>query len=288
MPEERDEHGEYNPDAGSTVPFQKGDEHPETGEEVKYHPCNAVLRHSYERYGEKRYCTGMAVKNFTKHGVETDYEQDDFCRHHQSRAHFHDQQEKLFTTGAFAESCEHVYQYMEPHKKLLAVDWYRGLLNESHYDFNAKTVDDMIDTTDSDITEAPSMVLPIPVPREHKPQAVTLWFAAINFVQIQNIHEEQFRAADEEGLAVGEKTFEKETESGEVMEVIDEHHLNLPLSRIQKDYEQHLKFGGVSTEADEDGDSVPEDRTWVVEIDKPEPEADVGSSPMADIELPEE
>jgi len=67
-----DEYGQYKPDAGNDEPIDADD--------VNYDPCNAVLNHTFERYGERRYCGALAVSNF---GDEANYEDNEYCKWHQ-------------------------------------------------------------------------------------------------------------------------------------------------------------------------------------------------------------
>lgn len=296
MVKKTDQYGnEYDTEAGSPEPLERGDTHPRTGKEIKYDPCNAVLKYTWERYDEVRYCTGLAVGNF---GDAANYEHDQFCKHHQGRKYLMDQQEENFKTGAFAKSYEHVFQYLEPHNQIMAVELLKSLMGESRYSFEPEDVVLEVDVSDSGMAEQDVLHVDFPIPTEKVVRGQALWYAALDFVKMQNISEEQFRVSAEEtdmdgrSLAVGEKTFETETESGEVMEIVDEHHLNLPLSRIQSDYEQHLKFGGVSIEDDGDEGSVDE-REWVITVDSPEdssvkPEAEQGTSPFAELDVPDE
>lgn len=286
-----DEHGTYKTDAGST--------HPVDPEEVNYVPCNAVLRHTWDRYGERRYCTAMAVATF---GGDANYEHPEFCKNHQDRAALMKQHEEEFTTGAYAKSHEHKFQHMPAFKQLLANDLYKSLLNESEYaeEWEAEEVELEIDVSDSDFApDADEIVLDHPIPTEHRIRGKALWHAALDFVTMESIREEQFRVAAEEShegrdLAVGERIeVITVTDDGQPIEDTAEHHLNLPLSRIQKDYERHLAFGGVHVE--EEGESADmSGREWVIEVqpddeEEMQPEAKKGdSSPLEDIEVPDE
>lgn len=283
---ETDEHGEYAVDAGSPYPV--------TEEEVGYVPCNAVLKYTFERYDERRYCTGMAACNF-----DTD-DTAQFCKHHKGRKYLMKQHEENFKTGAHTKSHQHTFQYMSPHKQLLANDLYRSLLTESTYNFETETVELEVDVTDSDFggEELDTLVLDHPVPTEHEVRGKALWHAALDFMTMESIREEQFRVAAEKSyegrsLAVGEDTtIVTVTDDGREVVDTDEHHLNLPLSRLAKDYEKHMQFGGVAYDTDDDTTSMGT-REWVavVEPDEPapEPEADMGvDTPLAEIDVPEE
>lgn len=288
----RDEHGEYDTDAGSPHPVEE--------DEVGYKPCNAVLKYTFERYGERRYCTGMAISNFSEKGVETDYEHPDFCKHHQARAKIMKQHEDQFKTGAHAKSHEHIFQHLPPHKQLLANDLYKSLVDESSYNYEAEDMELEIDVRDSDFApDADWLVLEHPVPTDYEIRAKALWFAALDFLTMESIKEEQFRVAAEESgpegedLSVGERTkVVSVTDEGRVIEDRDEHHLNIALSRIQKDYKQHMKFGGVEMDTENDTAQMST-REWVavIEPDEPTPapeSASSDSSPLHEVEAEED
>lgn len=288
---ERDEHGEYDVDAGSPHPIDPDD--------VQYDPCNAVLRHTWDRYGERRYCSGMAVSNFTKHGAETDYEYDGYCKHHQMRGSNMERHEDQLTTGAYTKSHEHLFQHLPPHKQLIANDLYRSLLGESTYDFDTEAHELRIDVADNDFAgpETDTVVLDHPIPTQKEVRAKALWHAALDFMKIESIGDEQFRVAAQEDhdgreLAIGERTTFVATDD-DFKEVVEEHHLNLPLSRIQKDYKEHMKFGGVPYDGNEEavGEMSTHDWVAVVEADEEEmqPESKRSeSSPLTDIEVPDD
>lgn len=278
MPFKEDQWGEYNTEAGSIEPV--------TEDEVGYTPCNAVLKFTYSRYGETRYCKAMAVGNF---GEAANYEYPEYCKHHQNRRAMKEQQEENFKTGAYVKTYEALYNYLPPHKQIMAIDLYTSLMDESVYDFGATSVVREVSMGEKTVH------VDFPVATEHRARAASLYFASLDFIKIQNINEEQFRIADEEtgprgqSLTVGEDVFERETESGQTVEIKDEHHLNLPLSRIQKDYKEHMRFGGVPQDVDMDmiGLGGGDEREWVIEIDEPEPEASDGDSPVNDLEVPD-
>jgi hypothetical protein len=275
-----DEHGEYDTDAGSKEPV--------TEEEMGYIPCNAVLKFTFERYGERRYCTAMAEENFIEDGST-------FCKNHKGRENLMERHADQMKTGAYSKSHSHAFQNMEPHEAVLANDMYKSLLEESKYSWDEEVVELRVDASNSDFggPEVDTIVMDHPVPtNEHKIRAKALWFAALDFVIMENIREEQFRVAMEEDLAVGEAEYEKETESGRIIKVKDEHHLNLPLSRIQKDYKEHMKFGGVAMDDDSEQASMGA-REWVVKVEPdeetPAPEAQRhDTSPLDELEVPDD
>lgn len=280
-----DEHGQYKASAGST--------HPVTEEEMGYVPCNAVLKFTFERYGERRYCTAMAMRNFVDGGSQ-------FCNNHKGRENLMKLHEERFQTGAHSKSHQHQFQYLDTHKKVMANDLYRSLLSESTYDFEEEIVEMEIDARGADFgpDDLEVIVLDHPVPTEHKIRGKALWHAAMEFMTMESIREEQFRVAAEEThegreLAVGEReTIVTVTESGREVKDVDEHHLNLPMSRIAKHYDRHLRFGGVTIESDDD-DIDMSAREWTLHVAPEEediaPEADNESDnpPVTDIEVPD-
>jgi hypothetical protein len=248
---ETDDYGEYDVDAGSTHPVDPD----------HYIPCNAVLRHTWSRYDERRYCTAMAVENFKPE------EGSQFCRQHKGRENLMELHEDNFKTGATVQNKDRIFKLMEVPKKVLANDMYRSLLGESKYDFETEMTELNIDIEDTDVGgEADTLIVDHPVPTEKRVRAKALWFAALDFMVMENIREEQFKTAIDENVAVGErmKTITV-TEQGREIEDVDEHHLNLALSRIQSDYSDHVAFGGVTIEGEEQSSTMSE-REWVIEV----------------------
>jgi len=277
-----DSHGEFRLRTGSPEPV--------TEEEVGYRVCNCVVKFTFDRYGERRYCTGYAAG--------------DTCRHHRVRTNENIMKARAdkFETGAKAKSHENTFQFMDTHKKIVANDLYKSLIAESDYDFETNIEELEISASDASFVpdDVDTLVLEHPLPNNHEVRCKALWYAALDFVTMESIREEQFRTAFEQSndpdvaansVAVGERW--QVVASGEEGAVEDkgEHHLNLPLSRISKDYERNLTFGGVHVEdADNDASDMSE-RDWhlTVEVDEEEsaPEATMGipdeSSPLEDV-----
>lgn len=269
-----DEHGEFPLLAGSPYPVEKGSWNEFKEKRIKYHPCGRVLKFTLERYGEKRYCTGISSSP------------EDTCKHHKSRLNMDEQQKENFKTGAFTESYDAIFEYLPPHKQVMANELYRSLIEESTYDFGERLAEREIDTSEWEGL-GDSVTILHPIPTDHEVRCMALWFAALDFMVMQNIRQEQFKVAAQEGLAVGEKEFERESEAGQVYTVVDEHHLNLPLSRVQKDYAHHLKFGGVVVE-DEAQKAEMTEREWVIEIRPDEEVVDERHEEVAELVVPDE
>lgn len=278
---ETDEYGEYPVDAGSPHPVDPD----------HYIACNATLRHTWSRYGERRYCTAMAVENFKPD------EGSQFCRQHKGREHIMKVHEDNFKTGATVKNHDRIFKLMEPSKKIAANDLYKSLLTASTYDFDTEEAQLESDISDDEFggEDADTLVLDHPVPTKHEIRCKALWFVALDFMVMENIREQQFKTAVEDGVAVGERmSTVAVTDDGREIEDVDEHHLNLALSRIQKDYEEHLEFGGVPIEGGSDDGGMTE-REWVIEVHNDEKEAisdtydaKNDTSPLNEIEPPEE
>jgi len=258
-----DGHGEFRLRTGSKTPV--------TEEEVGYRPCNCVVKFTFERYGERRYCTGYAAGKT--------------CKHHRHRVSegLMKQRAKNFKTGANAKSHKAVFTYLPTHKKIVANDLYKSLLGESSYDFETTIEELEIKAGDADFVpdEVDTLVLEHPVPNDKEIRAKALWYAALDFIKMESIAEEQFRTAFEQQndpdvqtdrIAIGERwQVVGSGESGPVYDK-DEHHLNLPLSRIQKDYDRNLTFGGVDVEDATEDASDMSAQEWHVTISDSEEE----------------
>lgn len=247
----KDEHGEFPLDAGSTYPLDR------EIDDLKYEPCNAVLKFTYERYGETRYCRAMAESNFKgDDGSE-------FCKHHKSREALRMQNQENFKTGAFVQSYGNLYKYFPPEKKVVAIEMFNDLLEQSKYDFEVTKVDEEIDLTDANWFDEDYVTVSFPLPTKNVTRSKALWFAALNFMQMESINEQLFAEAFENNLAVGEKEgVVASTEQGPIYDTM-EHHLNLPMNRLVNAYSKHLAFGGVDFEKESESTTNVENN-WVV------------------------
>lgn len=246
-----DDHGEFK--------LSRGSPHPVEEEDVGYPPCNCVVKFTFERYDERRFCTGPAIGGPT-------------CKHHRGRAAdgFLNRPNDLMKTGATAKSHKNVFRYMEPHEKVMANDLYKSLVELSAYDFEMENHE--LEVSDGDDG---TMILNHPIPTEKSIKCKALWYAALDFVTMELMRKERFRTAfeqsrdasvDSEEIVPGERW--QVVASGEQGAVSDkdEHHLNLALSRMQKDYEKELTFGGVEMEHASGVEEGGEGRDWHLTI----------------------
>lgn len=264
----RDEHGEFRLSAGSPEPFDE--------DELSYQPCNAVLKFTMERYGEVRYCGGMARCNFNP-------DESNRCKHHKGRDNIMAQHHEAFSTGAFVKSYTSLFDKMKPHKRVIAIEMFRNLLAESRYDFECEDVPETVDTSNVDWHDGDEVVVQFPVPKEHETRGKALWFATLEFIKVENIQQKMFEDAmrPENGTTGEREVVVTATEHGKITDM-GEHHLNLPLSRIIKDHKNLLNMGGVNLDNDDSAGGETVARQWVVEMDEPDhkPEAEVEPDPF--------
>jgi hypothetical protein len=278
-----DEHGEYVLDRGSTTPTEG--------------KCNAVLRSTWSRFGERRYCQMPQGWRNTDNDSE-------FCRWHSERKYLRDHvMEKRLTHGAYVESYRRLLNVMPLHKKVTVIALFKSLREESVHDFDGEdgpeTYEVEVDASDVSWYSDDEAIIDIPIAQgEKRTREKALLKAACEFVKMESIDEQIFEDAfdaDETGL--GEKEFVVDvTESGETITAEDEHHLNPPVSRMMKDFKDCMAFGGVAMNPD--GDDEQEDvtvdaRSFNVDLgpreeDAVAPEAQVDEKDRIEIKEPNE
>jgi len=258
-----DEHGDYKEDAGSTDPQPD--------------KCAAPLKHSQDRYGEWRYCSAEPRSYY----VDEDHPKYSHrCKHHQ--IHDKDVREdanmkhakRLYKHGAFIESHRVLFEVMELADLMYAVGIYRGLLEQSRYSFDAEDEEVVVDVNDDEL-EADEALLEVPIPTRdtYLGQAESLLLASLDYARMKTLNVELFKTGTFEGfttVATGTN------EGGQIVDSIEEkreHHLNLPLSRLTKDYKKHLQAGGVDLDADNDAVKV-DNRSYTLDYG---PDADQDS-----------
>jgi hypothetical protein len=235
----RDEHGEFrlNPMGGAAEP-----PHPD---DYSYTPCGHVLKFTYERYGQTRYCTGMAGTNFGQ----------DFttCKHHKARMALIERADELFEHGHFAYNYINFAKRLSAEKFIFAMELMGGLLEQSTYDFETEIHYRTIDTEDSDVISEDAVDIGIPIPTEttYSLQASELLQAALSEVEMNNMREIVFRDGVEKTTT--EQATDMEGHFTDTIEGTAEHHLHLPISRLSSDIRDHLETGGVVMDDEDDG-----------------------------------
>jgi hypothetical protein len=250
-----DDYGEFQMARGSAEPVSH--------DEYAYTPCNCIVSHSEARYTEKRFCRAPAMSNGA-------------CKSHQAQVSegFVTHNESNLSNAAEIKSHKTLFRYMDPYQKVVANDLYVSLVQMSEYDFLLQTHQLHVDTSDSDVFEDDSIYLRHPVPKENRIRCKALWYAALDFLTAEMMRRERFKTAFEQSrddavaaddVTVGERwTVVASGDNGPVYDK-EEHHLNLPLSRIQGNYEEELEFGGVAVDGELDS-SDDMDRDWNVTI----------------------
>lgn len=211
--------------------------------------CGAPLRDYERRYGEVRFCTQMPESTFVDGGS-------DYCRTHKSMDSLMERAHELFEHGYFASNYINFAEKLNGEKFLFAIEMFDGLLEQSQYDFEVERDVRSIDTSDAEYINEDTVDVELSFPTNplYKFQAQELWYASLDSVMQQNMHETVF----EDG--VSQKTIAQSADmEGKITDTkyeSVEHHLHLPISRVTKDIKEHLKNGGVSIDAEDDSGTL--------------------------------
>ena len=269
-----DEGVPYDPDAGSTSPVEGR--------------CNALLNKWRQRYAEPRYCSQVPMDDDPGVSVEHNY-----CEHHQGRYNMDTISAEKLTHGISTKTREHLFDNLEVHKQVYAYGVFESLMGDSEYEFAPE-----YDTHIFDFSEAPFMPdianddgrvsVQIPYATQYKDREIALLAAAIDSIKMMDaqsiIAESRMRTK-----TTSEAEFTTSTVVGEggggtpkswqTIEEYNEHYLNLAYSRLVRDRASLLEYGGVETDADEDGTDVA-----IADLDAlTEPEPDLQTeSPIND------
>lgn len=178
-----------------------------------------------------------------------------------------DLHEDNFETGAYSKSYKSLADNMPVHTYAVAIALYKDLRGESVHDFGEATVTEHeLDASDVEWFEEDAVTMQFPIGDQKRAQEKALWFAALDFCRIEAMEEKQFEDAIADNTTVGEReAVVAVTDNGQEITDEEEHHLNLPMSRITKDYKRHLEFGGVPIEASDDEDETSS-REWHINI----------------------
>lgn len=235
----------FNPWAGSEEPTEGR--------------CNSTLNKWEIRYGKRRYCGSWPSKET---GV---------CKNHQNRITEENAKEyqmkasHVVEHGLFSRSLENFYSHIEPDRQIYVWGLFDDLIDDSIFDFQCEYREITIDCSDTDAVpdefkdEDGLVELEVPNPSEHRDRAMSLWLAAIDRVKMINANAQILS----EGVGIPKTVAAGMTEFGEEWRIEEEqeHHLNLPYSRLTRDIQEMLEYGGVGV--DEAEDDMP---SQVVEI----------------------
>lgn len=234
----------FNPHAGNPAPVDGN--------------CNAPLKSSAERYGSTRFCTRTDPDN---HPLG-------YCHLHKDYRPTHaimDPRE-LLQHGLFTESLENFYKHIPPRKRVYIWAVFTDLVEQSIFEFQTETNAVFIDCSDDEsmreqfpVDENDKLELHVAQPTVQVDRALSLWLAAIDRTKMLNATLE----VTADGLSTSETSHAQLDEQGQFVTIEEksEHSLNLPLSRLSRDIQELLAYGGVGV--DEAGDDTP---SQVVEI----------------------
>jgi hypothetical protein len=240
----------YNPYQGSHSPTEDR--------------CNALLDAWEDRYGEARYCMRLPVNRFVDGGSK-------YCKVHKSREDLMERARDVFKHGLYSKTIKHVFGKLSPWQQLVCLGFYDSYVGESHYDYESELHDFTIDFSvlDDDVLdglplevqlqlgEDEQMDIGVPIPTTHEVRAFALFRAAVKDMQVTLADSEMLPQVDEDDAAMEREMIVgvEQDEEGNVEQVHtqpDEHHLALPVSRVDKDREELLRFGGVPVDSDAD------------------------------------
>lgn len=249
--------------------------------------CSAPLTASEDRYGETRYCTRLVESDFVEDGSR-------FCHVHKNREPMIERASDVFSHGLYSKTIRHVFERLEPWQQLALLAWYDSYLQESVYDFGPEFETESIDFDDADDEDLPleivSMIVEgddrsidvgVPVPSEHRNRGYALYRAAVMDVKAGLAERAIFGSHDADTVAMERESTVSVTEEGREITDMDEHHLNLPLSRLDGDRKELLEFGGVIVSEDQDSIDVNVDSPdeLVVDLD-PDTQTTGDSNPV--------
>jgi hypothetical protein len=232
-----DEHGTFPVDP------PRGTSEPQDGR------CGAVLKYTYERYGETRYCGALPSKHFPGYDSE-------FCKNHHSRESLMERAIELVEHGAFGKNYVVFERSLDSLEFIMAVEMFTGLLEQSRHDFETEQFVTEVETDDTDLIEEDNIELEMPLPTNSNLQfqANELWHASLDEVKQNRLQEALFTRGMSEQSVVASEGME-----GTITDTIrepSENPLHLPLSRLTKDIKERLKNGGVSIDGEDDSGVV--------------------------------
>lgn len=232
--------------------------------------CNAPLSNWRKRYPEIRYCGGTVNK------VEKPY-----CYVHRGREDLMETAEEKLQTGVGVQSIDRFYRNVGPWKRLLAWGTFESLMGESTYNFGIEYEPKTFDFSECD--EAPEedgeLTVKCGYPTQYTDAAVSLFVAAMKTVQMIAVQPKIVAANDEdEGvmerrvvqnaqLTAPPSEHDASPQEFATLEGWEEHHLNLPLSRIIRDRPKLLERGGIDTSVDTESSNVSDDVVLEIEAD---------------------
>lgn len=256
----------YKPFGGNLSPL-------ESREDSGMPLCNAPLSNWRDRYPEIRYC-GSTVNNVEK----------PYCFVHRGREDLMQTAEETLQTGVGVQSIDRFYRNVGPWKRLLAWGTFESLMGESTHNFGVEYEPKTFDF--SECAEVPpsataddELTVKCGYPTQYTDAAISLFVAAMKTVQMIAVQPKIVAAnGDDEGvmerrvvqnaqLTAPPSEHDTSPQQFKTLEGWEEHHLNLPLSRIVRDRPKLLERGGIDTSVDSESSNVSDDVVLEIEAD---------------------
>lgn len=219
--------------------------------------CNGLLTNWEDRYGERRYCMRLPEKKFGKDSGDSE-----FCyvhKRYETNDALMERASEVFTHGLYSKTIRHTYEHLSPWQKLTVLGWYDSYIQESDFDFDPTFESFSIDFSEFDddlpleietmLDGEEQLSIDVPIPQEHENRGFALYRAAL--LDMKAGLAERVTLNTDDGTAVMER--EKVvtvTDDGREITEEDEHHLNIPISRLDDSRDDLLAFGGVKTDDD--------------------------------------
>lgn len=273
-PDELNDDGKLTDSNGSVYPPFSGELEPLQGMESPI--CNFPLQKWRDRYPEVRYCG-----QYCQRSGKDDYHPN--CYNHRNMSP--KTAEAHLQSGMYTKTVDHMYDSLNPWKKLVGWGTFESLMGESEYEYAPEYEERNLDFSEEpiipdDCDEDGILTVKMGYPTDHGDRALSLYVAAMKTVQMIAVQPQIMEENPEEGVGMMEaKTVESaqltappsehdpSPQQFKTLETVGEHHLNLPLSRLVTDRPKLLEYGGVPTDASAETDDDIDADEIVLEIE---------------------
>jgi len=275
-PDELNDDGKLTDLNGSVYPPFSGNRDPIPGSDPSPR-CNFPLGNWRDRYPNIRYC-GQYCQ--AKCGGN-DYHPN--CYNHRNMSS--KTAEEHLQSGMYTKTVDHMYDSLNPWKKLVGWGTFESLMGESTYEYGPEYEERELDFSEEpivpdDCDEDGILTVKMGYPTDHGDRALSLYVAAMKTVQMISVQPQIMEENAAEGVGMMEaKTVESaqltappsehdpSPQQFKTLETVSEHHLNLPLSRLVTDRPKLLEYGGVLTDAEAESDNDIDADEIVLEIE---------------------
>jgi len=277
----------YNPFSGNLEPITRDE----------WGACNAPLHDWRNRYPQIRFCG----KVYDKWDDDYEYER---CPTH--KGSIMKTAEEQMQTGMFVNSVDHLYEKLSPWQQLVGWGTFESLMGESTYEYAEEYKQKEFDFSEEPFVPDGAnkdgiLTVKCGYPTQHPDRSLSLYVAAMKTVQMMSVQPEimaertredgteegmmETRSVEKAQLTAPPSEHDSSPQTFKTIETWNEHHLNLPFSRLIRDRPKLLEYGGVSTDvSDEDTSDVVEDDI-VLEIhgeaENVDTKEDTGTDPNA-------